>query len=104
MKGAGEFILAILKEIISVIGKIITTLISNNSQNKNGKVVKKDDVVEIPRKVDPISYLKGDVGGIKSIEQMEPLSDEYYKALTTRLALQKNQNTKITISRSRKHE
>ena len=104
MKGAGEFILAILKEIISVIGKIITTLISNNSQNKNGKVVKKDDVVEIPRKVDPISYLNGDVGGIKSIEQMEPLSDEYYKALTTRLALQKNEITKITISRSRKHE
>src|SRR5699024_8530439 len=95
MKEIMELVLSLLKEIISTAGKIITTWISNKSQDKKTKTEKSDNVVEIPPKSDPISHLKGDSGGIKDIDQMTPLTDEYYKALATRLALAKSKNTKI---------
>lgn len=93
----------ILAAIITALGTIIAAIISRKKhKKKKHQGLKK--MVTIPPPVDPLSHLKNNLGGIKDINKMDPFSDQYYRTLAARIAMQKNEKTIIKISRGNKHE
>ena len=95
---------AIIAAIITAMGTIIAALIAKMRRDDKKDTPKQQETVIIPPEIDPLSRLKSNLGGIKDIESLDPLSDEYYKTLATRLAIQKNDKTVIKLSRRTKHD
>lgn len=100
-----EFLKEQALAIATVIGALITTIgtiIAAKIKTKKNQHVDSTERIIIPhkdgtKKDDPFLNLKSDFCNIKDIENMVPLSDEYYKAFLIRVSMMKNPNTEIKV-------
>ena len=97
-------IATIIGAVITAAGGIVAAVISKGKRKKREDSQDPQGTVAIPPPADPLAHLKSNLGGIKNIENMDPQSDEYYKVLAARLAMQKNDKTIIKIMRRIKHD
>lgn len=89
----------IVGAIITALGAIVAAIIAREKKKRKKSPPVSQGTVTIPPPVDPLSHLRSNLGGIKDIDKMDIHSDEYYKTLATRIALQKNDKTRVKISR-----